>query len=142
MKLIRTPTSHPGSPFDDSAVDRQRRMGLLAQDGTVAQPAVAVFSQIYAGLFYDDLCDAHQDYQAVLAICRELVAMAGDADPRRGLLDLCVQYDTMLRPIPAPIWWIAGNASLVETFVREFARHLSKLLEQAGEGGEQEHAQD
>ena len=49
------------SPFDSSALDRLRRMGLATADGSVERDAMAVFCCIFAGQFYDDLCDYHQD---------------------------------------------------------------------------------
>lgn len=56
------------SPFDSTAIDRLRRMGLATADGSVERDAMAVFCCIFAGQFYDDLCDYHQDdVQAVKA---------------------------------------------------------------------------
>ena len=51
-------TSRPHDPFDDSAVERQRRMGLLTETGGVEEGALAVLSRVYAGLFLDHLCDS------------------------------------------------------------------------------------
>lgn len=45
------------SPFDDSAADRLRRMGLTDENGNPDRDAIAVCSQIFAGQFFDDLCD-------------------------------------------------------------------------------------
>ena len=43
-------------------------MGLATADGSVERDAMAVFCCIFAGQFYDDLCDYHQDdVQAVKA---------------------------------------------------------------------------
>ncbi len=60
----------PDSPFDDSAQERQRRMGLVLEDGKPDKDAVAVLSCVYAGQYFDDLCDFCQDIQSV----RESVA--------------------------------------------------------------------
>lgn len=49
------------SPFDSAAIDRLRRMGLATAEGTVERDAMAVFCNIFAGQFYDDLCGCHQD---------------------------------------------------------------------------------
>ena len=62
------------SPFDSSALDRLRRMGLATADGSVERDAMAVFCCIFAGQFYDDLCDYHQDdAQAIRAAVTPLV---------------------------------------------------------------------
>lgn len=47
----------PRSPFDDSALERLRRMGLVTAKDTPDRDVMNVFSGIFAGQFYDDLCD-------------------------------------------------------------------------------------
>lgn len=47
----------PHSPFEDSAAQRLRRMGLTMEDGAPERDAMAVFGTIFAGQFFDDLCD-------------------------------------------------------------------------------------
>ena len=37
------------SPFDSTAIDRLRRMGLATADGSVERDAMAVFCCIFAG---------------------------------------------------------------------------------------------
>ena len=70
------------SPFDGAAIDRLRRMGLASSDGTVERDAMAVFCNIFAGQFYDDLCDYHQDDpEAVKAALTPLVDGADTGDP-------------------------------------------------------------
>ena len=39
------------SPFEDSATQRLRRMGLTTEDGSPERDAMAVFSSIFAGQF-------------------------------------------------------------------------------------------
>ena len=53
------------SPFDSAAIDRLRRMGLATADGSVERDSMAVFCCIFAGQFFDDLCDYYQDYENV-----------------------------------------------------------------------------
>ena len=53
------------SPFENSASDRLRRMGLTAADSSPDRDAMAVFSAIFAGQFFDDLCDYYQDYKDI-----------------------------------------------------------------------------
>ena len=55
------------SPFDDSAAERLRRMGLLTESGAPDRDAAAVAAHLYAGLFYDSLCDFHSDMGGVTA---------------------------------------------------------------------------
>ena len=55
----------PHSPFDDTAIERLRRMGLVTAEDKPDRDVMAVFSGIFAGQFYDDLCDYYQDYQNV-----------------------------------------------------------------------------
>ena len=45
------------SPFDDSARDRLRRMGLTDEAGKPDRDAFTLCSRIFAGQFFDDLCD-------------------------------------------------------------------------------------
>lgn len=45
------------NPFDDSAPERLRHMGLLTAEGAPEQDALAVIERLYAGLFYDALFD-------------------------------------------------------------------------------------
>ena len=50
----------PHSPFEDSAIERLRRMGLTTEDGSPEQDAMAGFGSVFAGQFFDDLCDYYQ----------------------------------------------------------------------------------
>ena len=51
----------PHSPFDDTAIERLRRMGLADADGRADRDVMTIFACIFAGQFYDDLCDYCQD---------------------------------------------------------------------------------
>jgi len=60
-----------------------------------ARDAMAVFCCIFAGQFYDDLCDYHQDdAQAVKAAITPLVDGADTGDPHGKFLMICLQYDS------------------------------------------------
>lgn len=118
-------------PFDDSAIARQKRMGLLAEDGRPDEDAISVMSRIYAGLFYDDLCDASDGYDHVVAVCDSLIDMLPGSNSKRVLVAVCTEYDGMLRPIPEPVWWIAGNAALVTPFVEGFVSRLREFREES-----------
>ena len=122
------------SPFDGAALDRLRRMGLATADGSVERDAMAVFCCIFAGQFYDDLCDYHQDNaQTVKAAITPLVD-GGDADdPHRKFLMICLQYDSIYRALPDPVWWLSGSPAFAEAFADGFLAHLKRLNETGGE---------
>ena len=122
------------SPFDSSALDRLRRMGLAAADGTVDQDAMAVFCCIFAGQFYDDLCDYHQDDPvAISAAITPLTDGADTGDPHGKFLMICLQYDSIYRTLPDPVWWLSGSPAFAEAFADGFLAHLKRLNECEGD---------
>ena len=121
------------SPFDSEALDRLRRMGLAGADGSVERDAMAVFCCIFAGQFYDDLCDYHQDnVQAVKDAITPLVYSMDTSDPHGKFLMICLQYDSIYRTLPDPVWWLSGSPAFAETFVDGFLAHLSRLNDDDG----------
>lgn len=123
--------SRPHDPFDDSAVERHRRMGLLTADGKADTAAMAVFSRVFAGLFFDCLCDFSGSFETVRTVCLRLLELAEEEEPRRILLALSIQYDAMRRSLPEPIWWIAGSKTLLPPFTTGFLQHLRTLLSES-----------
>ena len=118
------------SPFDGSAIDRLRRMGLALSDGTVDRDAMAVFCCIFAGQFYDDLRDYHQDDpETVKAALTHLVDGADTGDPHGKFLMICLQYDSIYRALPDPVWWLSGSPAFAEAFADGFLAHLKRLNE-------------
>ena len=119
------------SPFEDSASERLRRMGLTAADGSPERDAMAVFSSIFAGQFFDDLCDYCQDFENVQAIIDQIFHTAEQADPKQKFLLICLQYDSIYRTLPDPVWWISGSPSpaFAELFAEGFLAHLKRLAE-------------
>ncbi len=118
------------SPFDSTAIDRLRRMGLATADGSVERDAMAVFCCIFAGQFYDDLCDYHQDdVQAVKAAVTPLVDGVDTGNPQGKFLMICLQYDSIYRSLPDPVWWISGSPDFAELFAEDFLTHLKRLAE-------------
>ena len=128
MNHSRKPTARPHDPFDDSAIERHKRMGLLNSHGQISINTMEVFCHLYAGLFYDDVCDHCEDYAAAASIFQSLIAVSRTDEVRRVLLAISVQYDAMRRSLPEPIWWIAGNPTLVSAFIEGFTRRLSLLI--------------
>lgn len=118
------------SPFDSSAIDRLRRMGLALSDGSVDMDAMAVFCCIFAGQFYDDLCDYYQnDPVAVNAALTPLVDGADTGELHGKFLMICLQYDSIYRTLPDPVWWLSGSPAFAETFADGFLAHLKRLKE-------------
>lgn len=117
------------SPFEDSAAERLRRMGLTAADGSPERDAMTVFSSIFAGQFFDDLCDYCQDYENVQAIIDQIFHTAEQADPKQKFLLICLQYDSIYRTLPDPVWWISGSPAFAELFAEGFLAHLKRLAE-------------
>lgn len=118
------------SPFASSAIDRLRRMGLAAADGSVERDAMAVFSCIFAGQFYDDLCDYYQaDPAALKAALTTLADSADTGDPHGKFLLICLQYDSIYRTLPDPVWWLSGSPAFAELFADGFLAHLKRLNE-------------
>ena len=118
------------SPFDSSAVDRLRRMGLATAAGAVERDAMAVFCNIFAGQFYDDLCDYYQDDPAeIRAALAPLLDGADTGDPHGKFLMICLQYDSIYRTLPDPIWWLSGSPAFAEFFADGFLTHLVRLGE-------------
>lgn len=117
----------PRSPFDDSAPERLRRMGLADADGRADRDVMAAFARIFAGQFYDDLCDYYQDYADVQELLNQLFDTAENAEPKQKFLLICLQYDGMFRDLPDPVWWISGQTEFAELFADGFLAHLKML---------------
>ncbi len=119
------------SPFDSAAIHRLRRMGLAAADGSVDRDAMAVFCRIFAGQFYDDLRDhLRDDPEAADAILATLADGADTGGPRGRFLIICLQYDSIYRPLPDPVWWLSGSPAFAESFADGFLAHLKRLIEE------------
>ena len=118
--------SYP-SPFDDSAITRQKRMGLLSADGTPNEETIYMLAHVYAALFFDRLCDTNADMEKCVTICAELSRLLQTGSARELLLSICVQYDALLTPLPEPIWWSVGTPEIITPYVKEFVRQLSWL---------------
>ena len=123
----------PRSPFDDSALERLRRMGLVTAKDTPDRDVMNVFSGIFAGQFYDDLCDYYQDYADVRDLLAHLFDAAETAEPKQKFLLICLQYDGMFRDLPDPVWWISGQPEFAELFADGFLAHLKILDDESKE---------
>lgn len=118
----------PTSPFHDSANTKLLRMGLLLPDGTSNRDSIFILAQVYAGLFFESLCDFHNDMERSFQICADLAELGAEANYRELLLAICVQYDCLRINLPEPVWWIVGNDDLVQIYVSRFADCLSEFV--------------
>lgn len=120
------------TPFDDSAPRRLQRMGLLTAEGIPNQEALAAIERLYAGLFYDALCDASDDVDNIIAVCSGISERIESGNPKQSFLKICLAYDTISHPIPEPVWWMAGNMELIAHFSVGFVKQLTDLLQEVG----------
>ena len=123
----------PRSPFDDSALERLRRMGLADADGRAAPDVMIIFARIFAGQFYDDLCDYYQDYADIRELLTQMLDAAETAEPKQRFLLVCLQYDGMFRDLPDPVWWVSGQPEFAGLFADGFLAHLKTLDEESKE---------
>ena len=50
------------------------------------------------------------------------------AGHQRIFLLLSLQYDALRKPLPDPLWWLAGHPPALEQFSLGFAAYLSQLM--------------
>ena len=118
-------------PFDGSAHIRLKRMGLLDKDGRVPIQAMAAFSTIFTGLFYDDLLE-YFDPDDMLTIFDTFKALSQKENYQNMYLLMSIQYDYMRKPLPDPIWWLAGDSEAVTAFMTMLIRGLERIMESEG----------
>ena len=123
----------PRSPFDASAMERLRRMGLADADGRAAPDVMIIFARIFAGQFYDDLCDYYQDYADIRELLPQMLDAAETAEPKQRFLLICLQYDGMVRDLPDPVWWVSGQPEFAGLFADGFLAHLKILDDESKE---------
>ena len=117
-------TNYP-SPFDDCAVSRQKRMGVLTGEGKADLNTIHTLARVYAALFFDRLCDLNVDMERCVRLCEDLSYKLQTGDAERLLFSVCVEYDEHLMPLPAPIWWCLSNKEIMIPYINEFIRCLS-----------------
>lgn len=115
------------SPFDDSAADRLRRMGLTDEARRPDRDALTICSRIFAGQFFDDLCDYFESYEDVRELISSMSEQSESAEGKQKFLLVCLQYDAIYRTLPDPVWWISGNPVAAELFAEGFLTHLKQL---------------
>lgn len=116
-------------PFDGSAETRLRRMGLLTGEGEVDDTAMEAFIHVFSASLFDDLCDAFEDRRELsrsLSAFRELTERQ---EPKSIFLLISLQYDSLRKPLPDPVWWLAGHVPALSRFSLGFAAYLLQLAE-------------
>ncbi len=110
---------HAGTnPFDPSATARLRRANLIDEKGIANAKAISVLASSFAAFLYDDICDSCDSYTCITTIKETLLNAQASGLPKRKLfLNICLQYDTLHKPLPDVMWWMAGNDGVVAAFV-------------------------
>lgn len=119
-------------PFDDMTRTRLIHMGLVDETGRLNTAAMSVLTDIFTGLFYDDMRDFLKNTEDVLTIFETFKALYKKEDYQRMYLLLSIQYDYMGKPLPDPIWWFAGDGTVVKTFMSLFMERYERLMSSDG----------
>jgi len=124
-------------PFDESTSARLERMGILHATGEVNIETMRAFVQIFAGVFFDDLCDFYSDQEELSSVAAAFSELSARKDCQNIYLLISLQYDTIRKPLPDPIWWLAGCAPALSLFCLGFVERLLELMkDQACNGRE------
>ena len=119
------------NPFNETAKTRLANMNII-KDGQINQAAISTFADVFTGLFFDDICDFYNDAQNISAIYETFVSFYEKANYRQMYLFFSIQYDYIRKPLPDPVWWIAGNSDVVEEFMKLFMARYKILMIDAG----------
>jgi hypothetical protein len=85
---------------------------------------MSVFAEVFSGLFYDDARCSSQDVQELHGNLEEICE---NGDCRRAYLFLSLCHDRMRKPLPDPVWWLAGNPVAVDAFMKYFIQSFGRL---------------
>lgn len=119
-------------PFDGSARMRLEHMGLIDDKGALIDSAMTVFADIFTGLFFDDLCDFHDDAANLLTIFKTFKVLFQKEDYQTMFLLISIQYDYMGKPLPDPVWWLAGDSLAIKAFMTLFMARYKRLMTNGG----------
>jgi hypothetical protein len=118
-------------PFDASAGTRLVHMGVMNETGEISEAVMKAFADIFSGLFFDDVCEHTGNSGEARKLCERLELLAESGDLRRAYLFLSLWYDRMRKPLPDPVWWLAGNPAAVDAFMRYFAADFGRLAKRS-----------
>ena len=123
-------------PFDGSARMRLEHMGLIDSDSVFIDGAMDIFAGIFTGLFFDDLCDFFESSDDLHTIFEAFTALYKKGDYHSMYLLMSIQYDYMRKPLPDPVWWLAGDSAAVKGFMTLFIKRLNRLMASGGFTGQ------
>jgi hypothetical protein len=121
----------PG-PFGNDATAHLINMGILHNDGTANESNMAAFTAIFSWLFYIDLRQFYENTDNIAIIYNLFSALHSKRHYHHMYLLYSIQYDYFKKPLPDPVWWIAGTIELVGIFMDGFMERLEKLLDESG----------
>jgi len=139
-KATSKSTIRAPDPFDGSARERLERMRIVDEKGQINITAMSVFADIFAGLFYDDLRESLDSSDDLLTIFKTFKALYAKKDYQHMFLLLSIQYDYMGKPLPDPIWLLAGDGTIIKALMTMFIERYEAYLIgdgilQGGKGG-------
>lgn len=120
-------------PFNNAAPARLMRMGILKKDKEINQENLRVIAILFAGLFFDELYDWYDDYDAILSIYNMFSELYEREDYHHLYLYLSVCYDQIGKTLPEPVWWIAGQEHIIVLFMEFFFQYFSSLMEKSNQ---------
>jgi len=128
----KTITMRIPDPFDGSARERFAHMGLLDSSGSFRIKHMVIFTNIFTGLFYSDLCDFHEEVEDRLTVFEMFRTLCDRGDYHHMYLLMSIQYDYMGKPLPDPVWWLAGDSEAIEAFMVIFMKGFERLMTKGG----------
>ena len=118
-------------PFNGAAPEQLINMGIIQDDGTPDENNIAAFIAIFSGMFFMDLKQFYNNTDHIAIIYNAFSALHSKKYYRHMYLLYSIQYDYFRKPLPDPVWWIAGKPELIETFMDGFLPQLGKLIEKS-----------
>ena len=124
-------TAKSPDPFDGSAHTRLRHMQIYNNANKVSIQTMTVFSSIFTGLFFDDLRESYETSD-LLAIYEAFKALNEKEEYTRMYLLISILYDYMRKPLPDPVWWLAGDSEAITAFMIMFIYEYERLYTSEG----------
>ena len=120
------------NPFDGSARERLKHMGLIDSKENLRMREMIVFARIFTGQFFDDLNEFLESTGDMITVYETFKALYQKEDFQRMFLLLSIQYDYMRKPLPDPVWWLAGDSEAIMAFMIYFMPRFEKLMTEGG----------
>jgi len=118
-------------PFDGSAHMRLRHMQIYNNANKVSIQTMTVFSSIFTGLFFDDLREIYE-INDLLTIFDTFKAFHIKKEYTHMYLLMSILYDYMRKPLPDPVWWLAGDSEAITAFMIMFIHVYERLYTSEG----------